>query len=208
MRMPVWPLRDVVLPAALAFGLTYIALPGQTSTSRQTATTATLRQEIKPVLLSEQLDVKTAERLLQEPSIDRGQRNEAANRLRTDRPDRLLQLTDAILRDDKETELFKSWMLQHVGVLAPRLPPTQADIWSKRLQDIVGNAPVGNPMWRESIFALSAFPQAEVHTWVTSYVDRLPAAEREANASILADVLAPRHPLVAPELPDDLVEEP
>ena len=143
-------------------------------------------------MLAEQMNTLGAERLLGTGGEDIGQRNEAANRLRVDAPSRLLAMIERILADPHETELFKSWMVQHVGVLAPELPEADEAAWSERLKSVVTSAEVSKPLWRESIFALSAFRPPTTRKWVLAYIEGLSDAQRSANAPILADIIQPK----------------
>lgn len=143
-----------------------------------------------PTVFAEDLSPAAAEKLLANQDANVGQRNEALNTLRANDPARLMVILDRIVFDPTETDLFKSWALQHVGVMAPSLSPELAEIWTMRLENIVSNTPISSPIWREGLYALAAFPQPLTRMWVRDYIRRLTWQQKLANFSILAEIMA------------------
>lgn len=143
----------------------------------------------KPIF-SEQMTTDQAEAILLDQTQDRGQRNEAANRIRDESARDFMRHADTILNDPSETDLFKSWILQHIGVLGPKLDSTVASAWATRIKDIVAAAPVGEPVWREAIFALSSFQNEQSRAWLLEYIRLLPSHDQQKNSDILDEIAA------------------
>jgi len=86
-----------------------------------------------PIVVSEKLNADLAYRFLTDPRVDIAQRNEAANYLRDTDLVSFGKYMRRILDDPLETDLFKSWMIQHVGVMAAKLSSEQSLFWTGRL---------------------------------------------------------------------------
>lgn len=153
-----------------------------------------------PTVMAEHLSVPRAVEFLRDTKADIGQRNEAMNVVRELKPEQCLQLIAGIIEDDREDDLFKSWAIQHVGVMA--IDGTIADRrkWIGALRDQVHSNPHSAPIWRESLFALAGFIEDENLKWIRAYTATLPAAIVDENRQIIDEARAGRRKMTPYEI--------
>ena len=140
------------------------------------------------IVMSEKMDDQTATKYYMDTSIDRGQRNEAANFLRANYPTKFLALSERILESNHETDLFKSWVFQHIGLMAPSMDETQSRHWIALTKTCISSSQIGCPKWRESVYAFSFFKNDGVKAWIYSHLKGLTAEQRSNNRFIIDEI--------------------
>ena len=75
--------------------------------------------------------------------------------------------------------------------MANELHGPDADFWIKYLEGSVTNNPVSSPMWREGIFALYAFQDQPVQTWIHNYIGTLTPEQYRENGYLIKELMSP-----------------
>ncbi len=169
---------------AIGFGASFIRQSDKSEIAARRA------RENREIIFAEQiLGSKVAQQRLQDQSLDRGQRNEAATALREHDLTTFLNEAAVILAAVNEAAVFKSWIVQHVGVAAQGMKPHEQIEWKKTLRALIQSEEAGTPMWREAIFALNEFPDHE--GWIADHLESLSAADRSDNQDLLNEIQEP-----------------
>jgi HEAT repeat protein len=101
--------------------------------------------------------------------VDAKERNDAMERLRSQLPAlQAMEALDRLSRDTTDIDVYRSWGVQHLGMLVKGTSDLQArQDGLRRLRDLARHYPEGTLVRREALFALVEIGLTEDVTWIT-----------------------------------------